>query len=688
MSNSSNQANSSFGAAPAQQTTTRTDAGVNAVLRERFQIARELAKTDTHSIYLARDLSRPAGAEDAGLIRLKVLSRLLADDNRQVELFGLEAGAAASLSHRNIIKSTQAEEVNGVHFCVMEERPGVITLHEWLKKKGWMDVDEAVRIGQQIADSLEYAHGQGVLHLALKPDDVLLDEEGNVLISGFGIARDKHLLWAHQERSRRCPARYISPEQIISANVDQRSDLYLLGLLLFEMLTDRAPFESGDEASLRLKHLTRVPEPPHMFREKIPGALSQTVMDLLAKRPDGRPFCASTLKSALERCVAAGLIDDEKVEETQEAARSDEHTPPRLVVADVPAVRDQPSQEDQDSSRALAATTALEADKIMAADGKAVALDENLHDARPAYQVSFIDGSYAADYSVSEEECGISGPMELAGLGSSLTETRGHMQGESLTPSRELWAERLSGKRTRPLAWLMILLLLGAGLFWAVRATRFHAKRADSVVPSVAAGLQDSDKMAALTDEITVYTPEVTMPNEIKDEPSSSKAIISTTDDGSLNNGKDESAVTKEEQVEGTNTGKTSPLQQQRSAPPILPAMGPDSTKQDLPAGSFGKTLNDAQPQEAAPVPEQPIKAKTPAPKVIRKSGDVLQNTAIIRPTPVYSKAARKADIKGAVTVEVTIDEEGSVVTARAILWPGTTAGGGGSRSPPMEMDS
>jgi len=299
MSNSSNQANSSFGAAPAPQTTTKTGAEVNAALRERFQIARELAKTDAHLIYLARDLSRPAGAEDASLIRLKVLSSLLADDSRQVELFRLEASATASLSHSNIIKSARAEEVNGVHFCVLEERPGVITLHEWLKKKGWLDVHEAVRVGHQIADSLEYAHSRGVLHLALKPDDVLLDEAGNVLISGFGIERGKHLIWAHQERSRRCPARYISPEQVISANVDQRSDLYLLGLLLFEMLTDRAPFESGDEASLRLKHLTRSPAPPHMFRENISRMLSQTVLDLLAKRPDGRPFCASTLKSAL-----------------------------------------------------------------------------------------------------------------------------------------------------------------------------------------------------------------------------------------------------------------------------------------------------------------------------------------------------------------------------------------------------
>ena len=671
MSNSSNQANSSFGAAPAPQTTTKTDAEVNAVLRERFQIVRELAKTDIHSIYLARDLSRPAGAEDARLIRLKVLSSLLADDSRQVELFRLEASAAASLSHSNIIKSARAEEVNGVHFCVLEERPGVITLHEWLKKKGWPDVDEAVRVGHQIADSLEYAHSQGVLHLALKPDDVLLDEEGNVLVSGFGIARAKHLIWARQERSRRCPARYISPEQVISADVDQRSDLYLLGLLLFEMLTDRAPFESGDEASLRLKHLTRAPAPPHMFRENISRMLSQTVLDLLAKRPDGRPFCASTLKSALERCVAAGLIDDEKVEETQGVVRSDEYPPPRLMVADVPSAREQASEEDQDTPRALAVyggtATALEADETTAADGIVVDLDDDIYDARPTHQMNLIDGGYGIGHTASEEESGISDPVEMTSLWPSLPEARGHAPGESLTPTQGWWSVRSGGKRSRRLAWLMILLLLGAGLFLGVRATRFPGKRAGSAAASVAEGPQDNDK----TDEITVYTPEVMVATEVTDSPPGSKPVISTTDGGSLNDVKAQNVITEEEQVRETTEGKTPSHKQPGIAPPILPTMGPDLTpRDDLPAGSFGKTLNDAQPQEAAPAPEQPIEARRLPPRVIRKSGDVLQNTAIIRPKPVYSKAARKADIKGAVTVEVTIDEEGSVVTARPISGP------------------
>ena len=200
-----------------------------------------------------------------------------------MELFRLEARAAARLSQENILKATEAEDFNGIHFSVTEERPGVITLRDHLERRGWSNVEEAVQISRQIAEALQYAHGQGVLHLTLDPDKVLLDHAGTAYVTGFGIDRAKDLLWARQERARHCAARYITPEQILSGDVDQRTDLYLLGLILYEMLTDRAPFESENRADLRSKHLTRTPAPPHTFRPEISRDLSQTVMDVLNK---------------------------------------------------------------------------------------------------------------------------------------------------------------------------------------------------------------------------------------------------------------------------------------------------------------------------------------------------------------------------------------------------------------------
>ena len=282
MSNSLSHPNSLSGAAPSPQLATpESDEDVSAALRKRFDIVSRLAESDTHFVYSARDLSRPpVGTDATGLIRLKVLRTSLAGDNRQVELFRLEASAAARLSHGNILKTTEAEELNGIHFSIMEDKPDLITLRDHLDRRGWLNAEEAVQISRQIADALQHAHSRSILHLTLEPEKVLLDHEGTAYVTGFGIDRAKDLLWARQERSRHCAARYIAPEQILSGEVDQRTDLYLLGLILFEMLTDRAPFESADLSDLRSKHLARTPAPPHTFRPELSKELSQTVHGL------------------------------------------------------------------------------------------------------------------------------------------------------------------------------------------------------------------------------------------------------------------------------------------------------------------------------------------------------------------------------------------------------------------------
>jgi TonB family protein len=688
MSNSLKQVNSASGAAAAPQTTNETDAGVSAILSEEFQILRELTKTRACSTYLARDLRAPAGGDPdtAGLVRLKVLSGPAAGDARQVELFRLEASAAASLSHRNIVKAESAEEVGGVHFCVTEQRPGLITLGDHLKKKGWLSADEAVRVCQQIADALEYAHGHGVLHLALRPEDVLLDEDGNVFVTGFGISRSKELLWARQERSHHCAARYISPEQVVAADADQRSDLYLLGLLLYEMLTDRAPFESGDETSLRLKHLTRTPEPPHTFRQELSRALSQIVMDLLAKRPDGRPFCASTLKAALERCVASGLIADEEeeVEETEAWAQSADYAPLRLMAAEGIPDRARTYEENQDSSPMLAtqgeeaAGLEYEENQVSspAADetapaGYGVDPGAEFQDPPPVYEPAFINDGYAASDSEFEGEHVEGDSTQVASYGQETPEADEYEPRESLTVPQGLPSEESSNKRARRLAWLAVLALLGAGLFWEMRAARFHRMKPELAQMSPVAGPLSNGESAAAGEEITVPTPEVAAPMESEESSPISEAVIPAADGGSFDNRKDAGDATQKKQAEETTAEKSPPPERSSIAPPVLPTLEPDGAAAHDPAAeSYKERLSDAQPQEPAPAPEQPAKEQAPALKVVRKSGDVLQNTAIIRTRPIYPKAARAAAIKGAVTVEVTIDEDGGVLAARPISGP------------------
>ena len=151
----------------------RTSDGAEVIhaLGTRFDVLRTLSEDGTHSVYLARNLGGPAAA---GLVRLVVLSPLHSNNYRQVELFRLEAAAAARLSHKNIVKAATAEEANGVHFYTTQEDSDAKTLREYLKLNGWLGASEAATIGLQIADAIEYAHSQGVLHLTMDPEKVLL----------------------------------------------------------------------------------------------------------------------------------------------------------------------------------------------------------------------------------------------------------------------------------------------------------------------------------------------------------------------------------------------------------------------------------------------------------------------------------------------------------------------------------
>jgi TonB family protein len=660
MSNSLNHANSQSGAAPSPQLAApESDEIVIVTLRKRFDAVKRVAESDTHLVYTARDLSHPAvfPGGDGG-IRLKVLRTSLAGDSRQVELFRLEASAAARLSHANILKATEAENLNGIHFSVMEERPGVITLREHLEHRGWSNIEEAVQISQQIAEALQYAHGQGVLHLTLDPDKVLLDHAGTAYVTGFGIDRAKDLLWARQERARHCAARYITPEQILSGDVDQRTDLYLLGLIFYEMLTDRAPFESEDRADLRFKHLSRTPAPPHTFRPEISRDLSQTVMDLLSKRSDGRPFDIGAFKSTLERCIVAGLIVREQDEEADSSALLHE-SDASFEGSGSPAPLATPDEEEQK----------FEPDEIATTEGAAAAADEVVEDTDYFYQPDSTDVGYVNEFQ--EPDDGFDGGSQTYrdAIEIPLRNTREYEQGESMETEPALLLEEPGRVKSSRLVWPVILLLIGGGLFWAILAARSQGE-SDAKVSGEVTNLRSNDEPSASNAEVSAR----------KAEPVTSGTAEELPSDTDLANRLAEDALTKTKKNGPVATDQTkptdkieaeelSPPKRAEIAPPVVSTSVPVSTPEiDSPAEIKEVASASVQPRETAPPPQQP--ASTPAPKTIRKSGDVLQNTAIIRATPLYPKAARASKVKGAVTVEVTIDEEGSVIAARPISGP------------------
>ncbi|HVF89736.1 MAG TPA: protein kinase [Blastocatellia bacterium] len=273
-------------------------------LSGRFEILELLGHSDGAAFYMAQDLS----ASGPRLVRLKVFAGA-AGNEEMLDLFRLEAQAASSLSHRNILSAGSEEQVGPYHFCVIEHSPGANTLRGLLDKKGWLDASLAATIAIQVARALEVAHEEGVLHLKISPDKILIKPDGSVQLADFGIEARPDLEWARARRSDLCSPLYASPEQASGAPVDHRSDLYSLGVVLFEALTDRVPFDGESSERIRLKHRTRSPLSPDVYCESVPRSLSSLVMRLLEKDPRDRFESASELRAALAEFAPAAFFE-------------------------------------------------------------------------------------------------------------------------------------------------------------------------------------------------------------------------------------------------------------------------------------------------------------------------------------------------------------------------------------------
>jgi len=265
-----------------------------AVLSKWFQ-AVQLASND------GRRLRFTARGGSAGIpVRLELLHPALANNARQRELFYLEAYAAAKLSHINIARASKPQELDGVHFRVVEYKAEARSLRDLLSRNGWLALDKACDIAAQISRALDCAHAAGVLHLQLSPDSVWVGPDGSVTVACFGIDAAPQLAWAHGERGRLLPATYASAEQASGQVGTARSDLYSLGAILYEALTDRVPFDSDDEDYVRERQLQSPPAPPHLISLDVPESVSDVVMKMLEREPRDRFNSAAEFRVALD----------------------------------------------------------------------------------------------------------------------------------------------------------------------------------------------------------------------------------------------------------------------------------------------------------------------------------------------------------------------------------------------------
>ncbi len=279
---------------------------INRTFDKRYVIKRKLGSGGMADVYLAED------QELGRRVALKLLDERHAADEQFVERFRREAQSAAGLQHPNIVSIFDRGYAEGTYYIAMEFLDGR-TLKELLVRNGPTPIPIAIDYARQILGALAFAHRNGIVHRDIKPHNIVVGTDGRLKVTDFGIARSGASQMT-EAGSIVGTAQYLSPEQARGAPVDPRSDLYSLGVVLYEMLTGKVPFSGDTPVEIAMKHLSQVPEPPSELRKEVPHDLDAVVMRALAKDPDHRYASAEEMDADLAR-VARGVAVSRETEE-------------------------------------------------------------------------------------------------------------------------------------------------------------------------------------------------------------------------------------------------------------------------------------------------------------------------------------------------------------------------------------
>ena len=262
------------------------------VLADRYEILEEIGVGGMAVVYKAKCLVLNR------YVAIKVLRDDLKGDEEFVRRFNVEAQAAASLTHPNIVSIFDVGESGSLHYIVMEYVEGQ-TLKEYIDEKHELPWREAVNIAMQIAKGLEVAHKNSIVHRDIKPHNIMITKDGNIKVTDFGIARANSQKTMTVEKTAIGSVHYISPEQAKGGFIDHRSDLYSLGIVLYEMLTGRVPFDDENSVTVAIKQIQEKPVPPCEYNISIPMPLEQIVLKAIAKEPSARQKDAAEFYSEL-----------------------------------------------------------------------------------------------------------------------------------------------------------------------------------------------------------------------------------------------------------------------------------------------------------------------------------------------------------------------------------------------------
>jgi eukaryotic-like serine/threonine-protein kinase len=268
-----------------------------AVVDGRYTIERRIGSGGMADVYCAQD------AQLGRQIALKVLHRRFARDREFVERFRREASAAAGLQHPNVVGVFDRGEYDGTYYIAMEYLPGR-TLKDVIREEAPLDQERAIAIGIQILRAASFAHRRGVIHRDFKPHNVIVAGDDSLKVTDFGIARAGASEMT-ETGSIMGTAQYLSPEQAQGQRVGAPSDLYSIGVVLYEMLTGRVPFAGESAVSIALKHVSEDPPPMRQLRPDVHPRLEQAVGRALLKDPAQRYASADEFIAALEQAHTA-----------------------------------------------------------------------------------------------------------------------------------------------------------------------------------------------------------------------------------------------------------------------------------------------------------------------------------------------------------------------------------------------
>jgi len=274
------------------------DTLIDSVFDGRYRIIRKLGAGGMANVYLAED------QELGRRVAIKILDDRHAADDSFIERFRREAKNAAGLSHPNIVSIYDRGEAEGTYYIAMEYLSGR-SLKELIVSRGPTPIKIAIDYTRQMLAALGFAHRHGIVHRDIKPHNVVVDSDGRLKVTDFGIARSGASQMT-EVGSIIGTAQYLSPEQARGSPVDQRSDVYSVGIVLYEMLTGTVPFTGDTPLEIAMKHLSEVPVPPSELRDDVPDDLDYVVLRALAKDPEDRYQTAEEMNADLAR-IQRGL---------------------------------------------------------------------------------------------------------------------------------------------------------------------------------------------------------------------------------------------------------------------------------------------------------------------------------------------------------------------------------------------